>query len=141
MTEFETKRTFLFGYINAMHETRRLADECERIKAELTQTTQILSDMPRGGQLPDIADGIQRVIDAEKKLNAQLLKAMEVKEAVYKAILAVPDARQRLILKWRFINNKRLHELPPLVNYSLPHIKRLYSQGVLAVELPEDETS
>lgn len=141
MTEFEVKRAFLFSYLNERKEETRLLDELEQMRTRLMKTSPDLSGMPRSGQERDLADGIQRIIDAEDRLDAQLLHSMEAREEVYKAILTVPDARQRLVLSWRFLNGKKLEDLPDVVHYSIQHVKRLYRDGVNAVQLPvKDET-
>lgn len=137
MNDYEIKREFLFSYLNEKKEEKRLADELEQIRETLTHTTQIMSGMPHGGQPRDMADGVQRLIEAEQELNAQISRSLDAKKAVSDTISAIPDARQRLILSWRFINGHRLGQIAAETHYSIQHVKRLYHDGINSAQMPQ----
>ena len=89
--------------------------------------SQIISDMPRGGggskELLDILIGIEDTIKKlNKKLNRLISKISEIED-----IIENLEAKERVLMRYRYIENLKMFQIAERMNYSERHLNRVHS--------------
>ena len=90
--------------------------------------SQIISDMPRGGgdskELLDILIGIEDTIKKlNKKLNRLISKISEIEN-----IIESLEAKERVLMRYRYIDNLKMFQIAERMNYSERHLNRVHSE-------------
>ena len=90
--------------------------------------SQIISDMPRGGgvskELLDILIGIE---DTIKTLNEKL-KRLISKISEIENIIESLEAKERVLMRYRYIDNLKMFQIAERMNYSERHLNRVHSE-------------
>jgi len=115
----------------AMYIDQRINSKLEqvtRLRENVTNCTATLSDMPR----PDspnkqrMEETICKIVDLEREINADIDRLVDLKAEARKAINAVSDPVQQLILELRYLCYKPWDEIMTELGYSEPTIYRLH---------------
>lgn len=89
--------------------------------------SQIISDMPRGGgdgkELLDILIGIEDII---KKLNKKITKLIKKISEIEDTIENL-DTIERLLIRYKYIENLKMFQIAEKMNYSERHLNRVHS--------------
>lgn len=90
--------------------------------------SQIISDMPKGGggskELLDILIGIE---DTIKTLNEKL-KRLISKISEIENIIESLEAKERVLMRYRYIDNLKMFQIAERMNYSERHLNRVHSE-------------
>ena len=90
--------------------------------------SQIISDMPRGGggskELLDILIGIE---DTIKTLNEKL-KRLISKISEIENIIESLEAKERVLMRYRYIDNLKMFQIAERMNDSERHLNRVHSE-------------
>ena len=90
--------------------------------------SQIISDMPWGGggskELLDILIGIE---DTIKTLNEKL-KRLISKISEIENIIESLEAKERVLMRYRYIDNLKMFQIAERMNYSERHLNRVHSE-------------
>ncbi len=130
-----------YRYIRANAD--RLEDELKRIDSELTRTTPVLSDMPKGSDvnIDKIPNLIAKKEARKEKINELLCEAYDKLDAIEDAIRYLPE-REKLIMRLRYIEGMRWNvvlrqiqlcehdETKPL---SWGHLHRLHGESLKTI--------
>lgn len=125
----------------AMYIDQRINSKLEqvtRLRENVTNCTATLSDMPR----PDspnkqrMEETICKIVDLEREINADIDRLVDLKAEARKAINAVSDPVQQLILELRYLCYKPWNEIMTELGYSEPTIYRLHGEALKKICVP-----
>ena len=128
----------------AMHIDQRINSKLEqvtRLRENVTNCTATLSDMPR----PDspnkqrMEETICKIVDLEREINADIDRLVDLKAEARKAINAVTDPDQQLILELRYLCYKPWNEIMTELGYSEPTIYRLHGEALKKIRVPGEK--
>src|SRR5699024_2640651 len=107
----------------AMHIDQRINSKLEqvtRLRENAANCTATLSDMPRP-ESPNkqrMEETICKIVDLEQEINADIDRLVDLKAEARKAINAVTDPDQQLILELRYLCYKSWEEIAEEIGYS-----------------------
>ena len=86
-------------------------------------------------------DVVARIVDAERKLDAQIDRMLALKEEIAAVIARVPDERMRGLLELRYLNGLTWEAVAERMNYTTRNIYNLHCAALRAVALliPREE--
>lgn len=128
----------------AMHIDQRINSKLEqvtRLRENAANCTATLSDMPR----PDspnkqrMEETICKIVDLEHEINADIDRLVDLKAEARKAINAVTDPDQQLILELRYLCYKPWNEIMTELGYSEPTIYRLHGEALKKILVPGEK--
>ena len=129
----------------AMYIDQRINSKLEqvtRLRENVTNCTAALSDMPR----PDspnkqrMEETICKIVDLEQEINADIDRLVDLKAEARKAINAVSDPVQQLILELRYLCYKPWLEIAETIGYSEATVYRLHGEALKNIAVPEKFT-
>ena len=129
----------------AMYIDQRINSKLEqvtRLRENVTNCTATLSDMPR----PDspnkqrMEETICKIVDLEREINADIDRLVDLKAEARKAINAVTDPDQQLILELRYLCYKPWLEIAETIGYSEATVYRLHGEALKNIAVPEKFT-
>lgn len=90
-------------------------------------------------QTSDGVSGIQRAVESIERAEGTLLDQREVCNALYRetlmVILRVPDAKQRRVLRLRYLAGWTMDRIAEDMDISIPTVKRLHSKAIIALDM------
>ena len=99
-----TAKAFLSRARNIDRRIDETLERMERIRARLEAgRMSAITGMPRGGA-QDWTDTADRVIELEKRMNAQVREMVRLKQGAMDAIEGVADSRLREVLELRYLS-------------------------------------
>ena len=130
----------------AMYIDQRINSKLEqvtRLRENVTNCTATLSDMPR----PDspnkqrMEETICKIVDLEREINADIDRLVDLKAEARRAINAVSDPDQQLILELRYLCYKPWNEIMTELGYSEATIYRLHGEALKKILVPAKNDS
>ena len=109
-----------------------------RLREAATSCTETLSDMPRpdSPSRQQMADTICKIVDLEREINEDIDRLVDLKAEARRAINAVSDPDQQLILELRYLCYKPWNEIMTELGYSEPTIYRLHGEALKKICVP-----
>ena len=133
-----TAKQFLRQIGAADRETEILIDTLERSKSQLTSAkAATLSDMPKGGQPPDMADAVIAFDNLRKKVNEIIARLCALKMDAIDAIYSIEDALLREVLEHRYIQFMDWEEVREAMGYK--EVKSVYNLHGKALKKIEEK--
>ena len=126
----------------AFHIDQRIGSKLSqvmRLREAATSCTATLSDMPR----PDspsherMADTICKIVDLEREINKDIDRLVDLKAEARRAINAVSDPDQQLILELRYLCYKPWLEIAEAMGYSEAGVYKLHGKALRKIHVPE----
>lgn len=119
----------------AFHIDQRISSKLSqvmRLREAATSCTATLSDMPRpdSPSRQQMADTICKIVDLEREINEDIDRLVDLKAEARRAINAVSDPDQQLILELRYLCYKPWSEIMTELGYSEPTIYRLHGEAL-----------
>ncbi len=94
------------------HERERLDD----LRASAGLKSPVLSDMPKAPGIRDkVGDLVPKIVDQEEEINQSIKTYAETKEKLLRYINHVPNARIKMIMILRFIDQKPWQEVADVI--------------------------
>lgn len=114
-----------------------------RLREAATICTATLSDMPRpdSPSRQQMADTICKIVDLEREINEDIDRLVDLKAEARRAINAVSDPDQQLILELRYLCYKPWNEIMTELGYSEATIYRLHGEALKKILVPEKNDS
>ena len=78
-------------------------------------------------------DVAARIVDAERKLDAQIDRMIALREEIQATIARVPDERMRVLLELRYLNGRTWEDVADQMNYTTRNIYNLHAAALKAV--------
>ena len=129
MTEKEARKE-LYSYLHSIKLEQRKLEQIEKIKAKLTKTTVILSDIPKVNNYEDrMADNIARLFEL---INEHIIIMQEEEENLIKITKKIKQVEQQFknILELRFIEGMKVEEVSVMIDRDYRYTKRLIKKAV-----------
>ena len=110
-------------------------EQVTRLRESVTNCTATLSDMPR----PDspnkqrMEETICKIVDLEREINEDIDRLVDLKAEARRAINAVSDPDQQLILELRYLCFKSWEQIAVDMGYELRWLYRLHHRALDAV--------
>ena len=116
-------------------------ERVERIRAKLEAGRQSKygTDTPRGGT-SDWTETADRLIELEKRINAQTRDMVRLKLAALDAIQAVDDARMRELLELYYLDGYTWERVAERMELTERWVLILHGRALLKVKVPEEYT-
>lgn len=129
MIEKDAKKE-LYSYLHSKKLEEKKLEQIEEIKAKLTKTTSVLSDMPKG--TPD-NDKMSKNVARLLELISEHIKMMEEEEnnliRITKKIKQV-DQPYRNILELRFVMGRKIEEVSVDIDKTYRYTKTLIKKAI-----------
>lgn len=134
----EEKIEFLDRYKEIDDEINRLCEELSVWRARATKITPTYSDTPKGSQQENpIQSAIEKIMELEEQINAEIDRLLDTKQAILKAIHSVNEVRFRKLLALRYLDKrKRLtwEQIASEMGYDLRQVFRIHNSAIDSVE-------
>ena len=122
----------------AFHIDQRISSKLSqvmRLRETATDCTATLSDMPRpdSPSRQQMADTICKIVDLEREINEDIDRLVDLKAEARRAINAVSDPDQQLILELRYLCFKSWEQIAVDMGYELRWLYRLHHRALDAV--------
>lgn len=108
--------------------------------AELRRKAQTVCSGSSGGThgytpYDRIGEITARIVDMEREINEDIDRSIDLQRGIRTAIAAVPEARLRTLLEYKYINGLTLDETAVRMAYSYPQICRLHGRALQSVKM------
>lgn len=134
----EEKIVFLSRYKEIDDEVNRLCEELSVWRARVTKITPTYSSVPKGGQQEDkLQLAVEKIMELEDQIDAEIDRLQDTKQAILKAIHSVGDVGQRKVLALRYLDKrKRLtwERIAEEMGYDLRQVYRIHNSAIDAME-------
>lgn len=81
---------------------------------------------------------LERIIDLESKINAEVDNLIALKEQIRCTINAVPDTDERMVLRYRYVHNFTWEQIGDELNADRTTVYRWHNTALNHVILPQD---
>ena len=130
----------------AFHIDQRISSKLSqvmRLREAATNCTATLTDMPRpdSSNQQRMADTICKIVDLEREINEDIDRLVDLKAEARRAINAVSDPDQQLILELRYLCYKPWNEIMTELGYSEATIYRLHGEALKKILVPAKNDS
>ena len=127
----------------AMHIDQRIGSKLEqvtRLRETAANCTATLSYTPRSNapNRQRMEETICKIVDLEREINVDIDRLVDLKAEARKAINAVTDPDQQLILELRYLCYKPWLEIAETIGYSEPTVYRLHGEALKNITVPEN---
>ena len=129
MTEKESKKE-LYSYLHSKKLEERKLEQIEEIKAKLTKTTTVLSDLPKGSPDNDkMGKNIARLLDL---INEHISIMKEEEENLIRITNKIKKVEQphRNILELRFVEGMKIEEVSVEIDKTYRYTKTLIKKAI-----------
>ena len=110
-------------------------EQLDRLHAQLDHGRRPrLTGMPRGGRGGDWTATADKVIDLEARLNADIRRMCDLRQAAMDAIGAIADPRLRDVLDLYYLCGYPWDKVAKVMHYDRTHIWRLHKAALRALD-------
>ena len=114
-------------------------EQITSLRSMLTKLNVGLTDMPKnpnkGGS--NVEDTVVRIVSLEEEVNRAIEKLVGIKDAIMKAIDAVPDQQERMLLTLRYLNYKTWEEIAFELNCTVRYVHVIHSRALNSIKVPK----
>ena len=122
-----TAKEYLMQYRQSMERTAEIEQHLAELKAEAIR----LKD--HEGQSIKLDDATAKYVDACDEMSAELTRLHDLREEIKRTIEAVPDARLRNLLRWRYISGYTWEQVSVQMDYTYRRSIQLHGAALQAV--------
>lgn len=120
-------KEYLMQYRQSMERTAEIEQHLAELKAEAIR----LKD--HEWQSVKLDDATAKYVDACDEMSAELTRLHDLREEIKRTIEAVPDARLRNLLRWRYISGYTWEQVSVQMNYTYRRSIQLHGAALQAV--------
>lgn len=129
MTIIEKKR-FLMQYQEVIRSLNRLASEKNYWQCMLERLSGDKAD-------PKYIERCAKVQKIEENIDSELDKAVETREKIISAVNSIKDESQRLIIKYRYLEDYSWLKIVMETHFSERHVYRLHNYAIRSMQIDE----
>jgi DNA-directed RNA polymerase specialized sigma24 family protein len=131
------KIKYLKRYITLDREIDRKLKEVDCWRAKLSRLTPVYSSQPKGGGTiySRTEEIIIKITDMEEAINADIDKLIDLKQEIERVIDSVPNDKERILLKYRYLDGKTFEWIAAEMHYSWRQIHRLHSRALTNLKM------
>lgn len=109
-----------------------------RLISTSVPSTDFSKERVQGGQLPGdkIANIVGKIVDLEKQISAEIDDFIDLKKEIHDAIDAVKNPKERLVLRYRYIEFLTWEQTAERMNYSIMQVHRIHSNALKNFVVP-----
>lgn len=136
--EIKKKKSFLKRYRNYLIRIERLEEKLLSIDNQLEgMSSKRISDIPTGGLPVTVDDLLCRKEETKQRIKRIVRTSNRIKSEIYEVIDHIDDYRFSEVLEAYFIDGKTMEYIAEERNYSVKHIKYLYSNGIKEIKISD----
>lgn len=129
MTTEEVK-TWFRSYRYLKSEVERLEEELAEWRSKAEKMTRELSGMPSGSGGGDkVPACVEKIWELERELNAKLSDIVEQRQAIERAIEALPD-KQKQLMHYRYIDGMKWEKVAVEMNMEYRWVLRIHGRAL-----------
>ena len=99
-----TAKEYLQRYLDADRAINAKLEQISRLRALATKTTQALQpDKVAGCTEDNMASIVAKIVDLSREVDEDIDRLQKIKREVEEVINSVPNAKQREVLRWRYL--------------------------------------
>lgn len=112
-------------------------EQLSRLKDLAQKCTATMTGMPHNpsGSKTRMADTIEKIVDLQNEINADIDKLVDLKRDIGRLIKSVPDPEQQTILEKRYLCYLSWEQIAVDMNYSIQHIFRLHDKALENIKM------
>lgn len=137
ITTNQDKIKYLKRYVILDREIDRKLKEVDCWRAKLSRLTPVYSSQPKGGGTiySRTEEIIIKIADMEEAINADIDKLIDLKQKIERVIESVPDDKERLLLKYRYLDGKTFEWIAAKMDLSWQWVHKLHSKALAKIIL------
>ena len=124
------KKHFLMQYQEVIRSLNRLSSEKKYWQSMLVRLSDDKSD-------PRYIERRAKIQKIEDNIDADLDKALETREKILSAVNTIPDEVQRLIIKYRYLEDYSWIKIMMETHFSERHVYRLHNYAIRSMHIDE----
>lgn len=131
-----TAKEFLEQARSAERSVQSIFEEVQRLRDLATNISPVYGKeaVSHSRSADRIPNAIERVMEAEERMNAEIDRMLIVKEEVRNVIARVPDPEQRFVLEQRYLNFHSWSSIAMEIGKQLRWTQELHGRGLVEVE-------
>lgn len=128
--DYQEKVRWLRRYQDSLRQEQELLEEIERLRTEAAHVTQALSGMPGSGDGQALPRAVERILQAQEQLQAQINECQEVRKEITSVIDTVTPSLHWAILRQRYIKGDRWERIAADRDKDLRWIFRVHRAAI-----------
>lgn len=128
--ENQKKKEYLKGYKTAIKREKRILDQIQKLRMDEMMPAMKYDDMPHGSNISDLSDYAVKMDELLEELRQERMEAITQYTKIYQQIKQVKDERERELLSYRYLQDKRWEEICGIMNISWKHIHRIHGESL-----------
>lgn len=116
--------------------------QVEHLNELATKCTSVWSDMPKSPnrrQSP-MADAVDRIIDLQSEINADIDTLVSIKQEIHAVIQAVDNIEYRTLLEYRYLCCMPWEDISSVLGYNIRWVHRMHGKALIAVQIILDKS-
>ena len=81
---------------------------------------------------------LEKIWELEKKIDDEIDSLVDLKAQIRDVIESVPDPNERIVLRYRYVNNRTWEQIGDALHADRTTVYRWYSRAIRHVKLPEN---
>lgn len=127
------KRRILKSYAAAKAETDRLLEEIDRVKSSALARGISYDGMPKGSGTNDLSAWAAKWDELERRLYDAYSREAEAIRRIEEGIEAVPDSRERTVLRARYMSGMRIERIAEEMNLAVETTWKIHRKGIMHI--------
>lgn len=119
-------------------EISRKLEERDLWRARAEKITPSLTGMPQGGGEDQIQSAVEHIWELDQEIDQKTDALIDLRRKIEEAIQSIPDETERLVIEYKYIDNKRWEQIAIDLHYTYRHITRMHGRAIQKIEVPKD---
>lgn len=126
-----TAKEFLQQYRNADREINAKLDDIHHLRETAVKVTEVLTpDKIQASRENRMEAIVAKIVDMEREVDEKIDQLQEIKKQVESAIVSVPEARCRDVLRLRYINGMTWEKIAVELNFTYQWVCILHGRAL-----------
>ncbi len=126
----DEKKKYLRQYRYLEGRVNSLCDELAKWRSLAERITPVLSDMPKGSGGDRLPRTVEKIIELEQELDAQIDQMIDTRREIEKAVAAVDDQRLRDVLEQHYIRGLTWEDVAQIMKIDTRWVYRLHIKAL-----------
>lgn len=133
--DYQEKLAFLRSYRAAVRREETLAEEIEALRSQAARMTQALTGLPGGGDGQALPRAVERLLEAQHRLEEQAARTIEARARVGAAIARISDPLHQDILTRRYILGQQWERIAADNHFTLRRVLQIHRSAIDRMEI------
>ena len=108
------------------------------MEARAEKITPSLTGMPQDGGEDKIQSTVEHIWELEQEIDQKTDALIDLRRKIEEAIQSIPDETERLVIEYKYIDNKGWEQIAIDLHYTYRHITRMHGWAIQKIEVPKD---